>query len=223
MASKVVFVQYLMALAVADAVDPTGKLGVRIKWPNDIYAEAEGVAGAAAGSKGKAKLGGILVNTNYVNGQWRLVVGCGINVLNALPTFSLAQLHALHMARHPDSSIAPPTMEETFARIMDAFHDFWETFAENGQGFEPLLNEYYGRWLHRNQEVTLTTTTPHQKVVIEGITKDHGLLRCRVVRESKGLTRLYDRGDFGEKEEYVDLQPDGNSFDLMAGLIKRKT
>jgi biotin--protein ligase len=45
---------------------------------------------------------------------------------------------------------------------------------------------------------------------------------------------LYSRGDFGEddrssssnaakkKVEYVDLQPDGNSFDLMSGMIKRK-
>jgi biotin--protein ligase len=26
----------------------------------------------------------------------------------------------------------------------------------------------------------------------------------------------------GGDEEYIDLQPDGNSFDLMAGLIKAK-
>jgi biotin--protein ligase len=220
MSSKVVFVQYLMALAVSEAVDPTGKLGVRIKWPNDIYAEAEGVADAPAGTKGKAKLGGILVNTNLVNGEWRLVVGCGINILNALPTFSLSQLHALHMARSPQSTIKPPTMEETFARIMDTFGDMWTTFTE--EGFAPFFNEYYGRWLHREQEVTLTTTTPHQKVVIHGITRDHGLLRCKVVKESKGLTPLYTRGDFGETDEFVDLQPDGNSFDLMSGLIKRK-
>jgi biotin--protein ligase len=45
------------------------------------------------------------------------------------------------------------------------------------------------------------------------------------------LTPLYSRGDFGEddrsisknrKIEYVDLQPDGNSFDLMSGMIRRK-
>ena len=77
LASKVVFIQYLMALAVCDAVDEDGRLGVRIKWPNDLYAEAEGVGESKIGSgeKGRAKLGGILVNTNFISGKWRIVVG----------------------------------------------------------------------------------------------------------------------------------------------------
>ena len=77
MASKLVFIQYLMALAVCEAVDDDGRLGMRIKWPNDIYAEVEGVGGTEVGSgkKGRAKLGGILVNTNLVNGKWRVVIG----------------------------------------------------------------------------------------------------------------------------------------------------
>ena len=77
LSSKLVFIQYLMALAVCEAVDEDGRLGVRIKWPNDIYAEVEGVGGTEVGSgkKGKAKLGGILVNTNYIGNKWRIVVG----------------------------------------------------------------------------------------------------------------------------------------------------
>lgn len=72
-----VFIQYIMALAVCEAIDEDGRLGVRIKWPNDIYAEVEGVGGTEVGSgkKGKAKLGGILVNTSFVGGKWRIVVG----------------------------------------------------------------------------------------------------------------------------------------------------
>lgn len=77
LSSKMVFIQYIMALAVCEAVDEDGRLGVRIKWPNDIYAEVEGVGGTEIGSgkKGKVKLGGILVNTSYVGGKWRIVVG----------------------------------------------------------------------------------------------------------------------------------------------------
>lgn len=90
----------------------------------------------------------------------------------------------------------------------------------------------------RNQEVTLTTVEPHQKLRIHSITSDYGLLRCQPLitgnstSSSRGLTPLYSRGDFGgddrtsltakKNEEWVDLQPDGNSFDLMSGLIKRK-
>ena len=62
----------------------------------------------------------------------------------------------------------------------------------------------------RDQEVTLTTVTPPRKVRIVGITPDHGLLRT-----------LPEPGRDGSME-YIDLQPDGNSFDLLTGLIKTK-
>ena len=59
-----------------------------------------------------------------------------------------------------------------------------------------------------DQVVTLTTTTPHQRVRIVGITSDFGLLRT--IPES------------GATHSFIDLQPDGNSFDLMAGMIMTK-
>lgn len=65
--------------------------------------------------------------------------------------------------------------------------------------------------------MTLTTTIPHRQVRILGITEDHGLLRT--IPERSGLGRFGSMVDV----EYVDLQPDGNSFDLMANLIKSKT
>ena len=81
----------------------------------------------------------------------------------------------------------------------------------------------------RNQEVTLTTTEPNMRLKILGITPDHGLLRCTPLNSHK---TIYERDDYsddrttrmGKKVDsgYVDLQPDGNSFDLMSGLIKRK-
>ena len=96
----------------------------------------------------------------------------------------------------------------------------------------PVLKADYG---DRNQEVTLTTTEPHTRLRILSITPDHGLLRCAPLSASNGSTPLYDKGDYGDDdrisimrtkkkdEGFVDLQPDGNTFDLMSGLIKRKT
>jgi biotin--protein ligase len=63
----------------------------------------------------------------------------------------------------------------------------------------------------RDQLVTVETVTPPVKVRIMGITSDHGLLRT--IPEGK-------QTGFGPS--YIDLQPDGNSFDMMAGLIKTK-
>lgn len=65
--------------------------------------------------------------------------------------------------------------------------------------------------------MTLTTVTPARKVRIVGITPDHGLLRTLPERDASS------RWNEGAGVEYIDLQPDGNSFDLMAGLIKTKT
>ncbi len=92
------------------------------------------------------------------------------------------------------------------------------------------MDLYLDRWLHsyvacpvyrfqttktklcRDQVVTLTTSVPHKQVRIVGITADHGLLRT-----------IPERGGYSGSEGFIDLQPDGNSFDLMAGLIMTKT
>lgn len=154
MASQLIVIQYLAALAITEAVDPDGRLGVRIKWPNDVYAQAEGVGGTEVGSgkKGLAKIGGILVNTNFINGQWRIIMGCGTNILNALPTTSVSQLHNLLTEREARSGmkgepVAPPTMEGSFARIMHSFELKWARFLQAGS-FAPFLDEYHSRWLH---------------------------------------------------------------------------
>ncbi len=71
-ASKIVFVQYIFALAVAEACRSEQVLGaegerVRIKWPNDLYAITR--------DGEKKKIGGILVNTSFGAGKVELVVG----------------------------------------------------------------------------------------------------------------------------------------------------
>ena len=67
--------------------------------------------------------------------------------------------------------------------------------------------------MHSDQLITLTTFTPSKPVRIIGITPDHGLLRT--IPERTGWSTA--------DEDFIDLQPDGNSFDMMAGLIKSKS
>jgi len=162
-ANKVVFAQYIAGLAICQGLDEDGKLGVRIKWPNDIYAEAEGLSQSGSAvktsggsnddqapplTKGRAKLGGILVNSSFVKGEWHLVVGCGVNILNDLPTTSLAQLNELAHARKGHAGPAPvPSMESSLAKILVAFEEIWQRFVQE-RSFEGFLDEYTGRWLH---------------------------------------------------------------------------
>jgi biotin--protein ligase len=98
--------------------------------------------------------------------------------------------------------------------------------------FDSFMKLYLERWLHsyvdhfhgitdvsslvslcRDQLITLTTVVPPKLARITGITPDHGLLRTMPERTG------WSSGDEG----FIDLQPDGNSFDLMAGLIRSKS
>jgi len=140
-------------------------------------------------------------------------IGCGLNILNKPPIFSLSRLQEMNSTGQKGTTL---TLEITAAIIMAKFESMWKIFLQE-RSFEPFMGLYLERWLHSDKRVLLTTTNPHTTVRIVGITADHGLLRTVPERRSDPWTLR--RGEI----EYIDLQPDGNSFDLMAGLIKTKT
>jgi biotin--protein ligase len=127
--------------------------------------------------------------------------------------------------------VPAPTLEATAAVILAQFGRMWRRFVAARGAFDDWMDLYLDRWLHscvrsvtcacvapltracRDQLVTLTTVTPPRAVRIVGITPDHGLLRTLPERVP---------GALGASAQFVDLQPDGNSFDLMAGLISTK-
>lgn len=84
--APVVFIQYLAALAIVRGIQTYGPgysaLPVKLKWPNDIYAEDP----SQPGLKSYVKIGGILVNSSYASGDYNLVIGIGINLSNAAPS-----------------------------------------------------------------------------------------------------------------------------------------
>ncbi|KAJ3358712.1 biotin holocarboxylase synthetase [Allomyces javanicus] len=180
-----VFVQYLMGLAVAAATGPK-RAGVRVKWPNDLYAR-----------DGAAKVGGILVTSSLLDNVFTLVVGCGLNVANAAPTTSLNALL-------PEG--APPlTLEQTLAEIAVEFDRKWTEFVGASGFSEALRQEYYAAWLHSGQQVTLAEHEGRAARIV-GL-DEHGFLKTVAADDPRVV--------------YV-LQPDGNSFDMMRGLISKK-
>jgi len=74
-AHKLVFVQYIFSLAVAEACRDDTVLGpksgdkIRIKWPNDIYATF------GTSKDDIRKIGGVLVNTSFSGQTVDLVIG----------------------------------------------------------------------------------------------------------------------------------------------------
>jgi len=89
------------------------------------------------------------------------------------------------------------------ALIMNRFEEFFSIFSQ--QGFIPFLELYYQYWFHSNEKVKLETEEGTIEVVIQGITPS-GFLDAKDAHS----------------EKYYELHPDGNSFDLMRGLIHKK-
>jgi biotin--protein ligase len=206
--APVVFIQYLAALAIVQGIKNYApgyeKMPVKLKWPNDIYAQLPGSSGNPM-----VKIGGILVNSSYSGSTYDVVTGIGLNLSNALPTTSLNQL---------TKACVPPlrdfTPEKLLASILAHFETLYSTFCQEGFSRD-MESYYYENWLHTDQLVTLEDQQGVQmgtKARIKGITRDWGLLLAEEVREVDG------RGT----GKIIQIQSDGNSFDFFRGLVRRK-
>lgn len=212
-AQNMVFVQYVVSLAIVESIRSYGpgyeQLPVRLKWPNDIYAlpSMDTLDSERLATPGQyVKLGGILVNSNVFDSDYVLVFGAGINVDNAAPTTSVNKLvENLNECRRKEHKQPLPLIkkEVLLAKIQAQLETMVSKLID--RGFSSFEDQYYYRWLHSNQQVTLEEYG-NIKAVIKGISSDYGML---VVRDASG--------------SQFELQPNGNSFDMFKSLLKRKT
>ena len=224
-APPVVFIQYLFALAVVEAVrskQGCEELPVFIKWPNDVYAKVKGKDGVEE----LKKLGGILINSSFVDGMFVLVIGGlffaflsihdhhlltlnhpghGLNVSNATPSTCLNTLLSTHAPHLP-----PFTQEETLALILHRFRILYYDHYLTG-GFPAVEGRYRRHWIHQDQIVG-----------VEGV---EGKLKIRGINEGGELVVVKLDSDGKEKsgkENTLALTPDGNGFDMLRGLLVSK-
>lgn len=203
--TSIIFVQYLASLAMVQAIKNYGpgysEVPVKLKWPNDIYAANPG-SEMVGSTDAYLKIGGVIVNSNVFDGQYMLVVGCGVNVSNSAPTTSL-NLLVNSMNEKNGTHLEHYRTEVLLAKFLETFEAMMDAFKNHGFSiFEPL---YYASWLHRDAQVRLEHYG-NVKATVKGISMDQGML---LVQE-EGSGRV------------IELQPDGNSFDMMRGLLKRK-
>ncbi|UPX14647.1 uncharacterized protein EKO05_0005124 [Ascochyta rabiei] len=201
--APVIFVQYLAALAIVQGIQEYApgyeKIPVKLKWPNDIYAQLPGSANNPV-----VKIGGILVNSSYSGSSYDVVCGIGLNLSNALPTTSLNQLAA---SQNPP--LKPLTQEKLLASILAAFESLYTDFCTRGFSRD-MEEQYYRAWLHTDQIVELESEGG-VKARIKGITRDWGLLLAEELGWQDRPTG-----------KVVSLQSDSNSFDFFRGLVRRK-
>lgn len=228
--SSIVTLQYLCSLALIELIlgygaDVQGQscgyedMPLRLKWPNDMYAlkpeffrnlsDKDSTSDTVEGDDEKwAKVSGALINSQFLNGQFYLVWGGGVNVSNSAPTTSLnLVLEKLnHIRTQKGLDPLPPYEHETLlAKIVFTMGQFYSVFQH--LGLRPFLPLYYKRWFHLSQQVRVDSGDGRtRECVIRGITPEYGLLLAEDVK-----TR-----------ETLELQPDGNSFDIFKGLVYKK-
>ena len=221
--APVVFIQYLTAMAIVEGIKTYAPgyqdIPVKLKWPNDIYAEDPSPPPPEYNpQKGPryVKIGGILVTSTFCNNAFHLVIGCGINAANALPTTSLnllvSKLNSQRRKVQPLATFLPSYQpERLLARILVVLEEFYYRFAL--LGFRPFEETYYKYWMHSGQLVRLEMEGG-AKARVRGVTMDHGLLKAEEVTGEGEDERKTGR--------VFTLQSDGNSFDFFNGLLKVK-
>lgn len=216
--APLVFVQYIVSLAMVEAIRSFDSgfedFPVKLKWPNDVYCENPDFKQDSKDEDNLEfyKVGGLLINSNVLDNQYVLVAGLGVNVSNYAPSISLNTIvNKLNSGVRKTKNLPPLrhfTIEGLLAKYYVILGAMFTKFRFMGFGaFEDL---YYKRWLHSNKIVTLEQHN-NVKAKIIGISKDYGMLIVEEVdRNNKPIGKTYE------------LQPDGNSFDMMKGLLKKK-
>lgn len=133
--------QYVVSLAIIEAIEAVCEAkflpppNVRIKWPNDIYAEG-------------LKIGGVLCTSTYSSKNFNVTVGIGLNLDNEQPTTCLNSL-----LQKSTTNTHILRKEEILVAFFGKFEVLLDVFLK--QGFSTLESKYYEKWLHSEQKVLL--------------------------------------------------------------------
>lgn len=137
--NRLVFLQYVAALAIAQTARQTNKAAgnVQIKWPNDVFANGQKIAGVLC----EASVGGS-------SPECEVLVGMGVNVCNSSPTTSVLDVQAM-----TESELQ--TAREQFAGLLlTSFEELYDEFCTFG--FEQrLMDVYLKLWMHDGQKVRI--------------------------------------------------------------------
>uniref|UniRef100_A0A0K0FA22 Biotin--protein ligase (inferred by orthology to a human protein) n=1 Tax=Strongyloides venezuelensis TaxID=75913 RepID=A0A0K0FA22_STRVS len=199
LSKRITFIQHILVVAIVDAIHSlvdVEDLPLKIKWPNDIYWDR------------KYKMGGIIVKCSIVRDNYRCIIGAGINISNEKPTVCLNQflreLYGIELS-----------LELVLAEIMNKFEEHVKIFEE--YDYEAFLENYYKYWLHKDEEVFVKGVS----VAGNDIDNDDKLNEYCIIRGINEFGYLKVQG----KESGVGftVSDDGNTFDMMKGLIKTKS
>ncbi|KAI8437570.1 hypothetical protein MSG28_011859, partial [Choristoneura fumiferana] len=145
-------------------------------------------------------IGGTATTANCTGDDVVCNIGTAVNISNTVPTTCLNQIIEEHNKQH-DTNLPPITIEKFLARYCSQLERILDYIDSDG-GVDAFREQYYQYWLHDNESIRVRQEGSAQPVagVIAGV-DEAGWLRVRTAG-----------GD-------VRVAPDGNTFDLMSGLI----
>ncbi|XP_030376572.1 biotin--protein ligase isoform X2 [Scaptodrosophila lebanonensis] len=152
---------------------------------------------------GSNKIGGLVVNTKILGSEAIVNIGSGINLNNSKPTVCINDMITEHNSRTSGGKL-PLLKHEQFIALI--FNEIERLVAEvQNEDFDMFYELYYKLWLHSEQTVTICTQNQQEQAAkIIGI-DNYGYLKVQLTN--------------GTIET---VQPDGNSFDMLKGLIVPK-
>jgi biotin--protein ligase len=218
----------------------------RIKWPNDIYLSNGGPSSGpseAVDDDAPAKVGGILCQSEFdsVTSTFVLCVGIGLNVYDTPPFRSLGGYLGAKLASVQGSAtFTPPSKACVLGHVLSSLQGVWNDFeggspGTGGNPFQRLLPRYLALWLHSGQAVVATdpvasrskeTSSGDATGTSEDVNSLGTPLRIFSLCGQTGALLATEDLDAPETQGGVgpvwSLHPDGNSLDMMQGLLKHK-
>ncbi|KAL7289279.1 hypothetical protein TKK_0017213 [Trichogramma kaykai] len=149
-----------------------------------------------------SKIGGLVVKSLLKSNTYICDIGTGINLSNSSPTVCINDLVKIYNEKN-SKKLKKITTEKLIAHVFNHIESLIDEVQKDN--FKVFLQLYYKYWLHTEAEITvmLPDETAHD-VKISGIDL-YGFLQ---VEDKQG--------------KVFTVQPDGNSFDIMSGLIAPK-
>ncbi|XP_028169574.1 LOW QUALITY PROTEIN: biotin--protein ligase [Ostrinia furnacalis] len=151
----------------------------------------------------EVKIGGTATEANCTYNDVVINIGTGVNITNSQPTMCVNDIIAEHNKRH-GTNLAPISVERFLARYCSELERTLEYMASDG-GVQAFLEQYYQYWLHTGEEIRV-------------LLKDSGTPVAGCVAGVDEAGWLLVATPTGE----LRVAPDGNTFDMMAGLVAPK-
>lgn len=151
---------------------------------------------------GNTKIGGLVVNTELNDGWAICNIGVGFNLSNSIPTTCVNDIIKTYNLKN-NTELPYLEYEHFFANVFNEIEELIDS-VQTGD-FNHLYDLYYKLWLHTDAEIVIIDAVGHKKLAtIIGI-DDYGYL----------LVKQPD-------QEPESVHPDGNTFDILRGLISAK-